>query len=103
MNILKARKSNDATSLRIFSKQDISLHFETTSYYLDMIDWSSIKVSSPPTLQNLADDELTIQVAQKNLTVPDFSCHSRDVEQMIKEIRRASVIVSGMKSRHGGV
>ena len=65
MNIVKARKSNDAASLRIFSKQDISLHFGSTSHYLVMIDWSSMKVSSPPTLQNLTDHELTIQVAHK--------------------------------------
>ena len=65
VNILKARKSNDATSSRIFSKQDISLNFGTTSYYLDIIDRSLIKVSFPPVLQNLIDELAIIQVAQK--------------------------------------
>ena len=51
MKIQTARKSNDATSLRIFSRQGISLNFGTASYYLDMLDWSSAKVSAPFFLQ----------------------------------------------------
>ena len=66
-----------------------------------MIDRCSVKVSFPPIPQNLTDDELTIQVAHKTLAAPDFSCHSQDVERMIKEIKKASVIVSDKKSRHG--
>ena len=90
-----------ATELTGRFEQDISLHFGITSYSLDMIDWSSIKVSSPPTLQNLTDNKPTIQVAQKTLAVSDFFRNSRDVERMIKEIRRASVFVSDKKPRHG--
>ena len=74
---------------------------QLTSYYLGMIDRSSVEVSSPPILQNLTGDELTIQAAQKTLAVSDFSCRSQDVERMIKEIRRTSVIVSDKKSCHG--
>ena len=66
-----------------------------------MINRSSVKVSSPPIVQNLIDDELTIQVAQKTLAVPGFSCHSQDVERMIKEMRRAFVIVFDKKSCRG--
>ena len=43
MNILNARKSNVATSLRFFSKLDISLNFGIILYYVDITDRSSLK------------------------------------------------------------
>ena len=90
MKILEARKANDVTSLRVFSKQGISLNFGTTSYYYDMINWSSVEISPPPILQNITDAELSIRVARKTLAIPDFPCHSQGIERLIKEVTRAS-------------
>ena len=101
MKILEARKANDVTSLCVFSKQGISFNFGTTSYYYDMIDWSFVEISPPPILQNMTDAELSIQVATKTLAILDFPCNSQGVERLIKEVTRASAIVSDKKSCRG--
>ena len=66
-----------------------------------MIDWSSVKISPRPILQNMTDEELSIRVAKKALAIPDFPCHSQGVKRVIKEVTRASAIVSDKKFRHG--
>ena len=66
-----------------------------------MIDWSSVEINPPPILQNMTNAELSIRVAKKTLAIPDFPCHSQSVERLIKEVIRASAIVSNKKFRHG--
>ena len=49
----------------------------------------------------MTDAELLIRVAKKTLAIPDFPCHSQGVERLVKEVTRASAIVSDKKSHHG--
>ena len=66
--ILEARKVNNATTLRVFSKKSVSLNFGATSYYYDMIDWSLAEVCPPPILQNMTDAELSLPSFSKNFS-----------------------------------
>ena len=66
MNILEARKANDVSSLRVFSKQGIPLNFGTTSYYFDMIEWSSVEISLPPILQNMTMQSYQSELLKKH-------------------------------------
>ena len=59
--------------------------------------------SPPPISKNMTDAELSIRVAKKTLAIPDFPCHSQDVERLIKEVTQASAIASDKKSRNGSV
>ena len=97
--VLKARQSNDATTLRVSSKQDVRLNFEAL-YYFDTIDWSLAGICSP-ILQNMADAELSFHAAQNTLAISDFPCHSQGVKRLI-EISRASSILC-LKVRHGSI
>ena len=75
--------------IRKFSKTQIFINFDATTYY-DMIDWES-----------LPSEELLQQVELGPISFPSIPYPTQAVERAVKEVSRASSKLYGHEARHG--
>jgi hypothetical protein len=98
--ILQSRQSNITTEIpRVFDKKNININFSASSF-MDMIDWQAVDITSPPLLKDTSSE--TIALFQQ-ITLPQFPCHSQDVERNIKDVSAVCGKVFGHDSRHGAI
>lgn len=72
--------------------------------YTELIHWSVTKLSPPPLLQKVSNDEITsiIQLGtEPNWAFKSFPCHTQAVERCGKLSTEASAKVCGQESRDG--
>ena len=67
---------------------------------MDMIDWQAVDITSPPLLKDTSSE--TIALFQQ-ITLPQFRCHSQDVERNIKDVSAVCGKVFGHDSRHDAI
>ena len=95
--ILQARSDHSDDRIRCFDKSLIKINF-TCKSYLDMIDWDKAIFASPPLLHDITSETI---VSHSKVILPNFPCHSQDVERNIKDISVVCSKVYGHNSRHG--
>lgn len=98
--ILRSR-SEPMQGIRVFNIPP--LNFNATDY-IDIIDWQQAVVTEPPLTVHVAEDELEMFVASRQVPVidfPNFPCHTQSVERCVKVVTEASVAVCGADSRDG--
>lgn len=100
--VLKARQSA-STGKGIRNFHTPSLKFDALDY-TDMMDWSTTKISSPPLLRGISNEEIESFI--KSGEIPDwdikeFPCHTQAVERCVKLVTEASLKVCGPQSRDG--
>jgi hypothetical protein len=95
--IISSRSSSFSTGVRVFDKSSIVLNASALTY-VDMIDWTTAVVTSPPLLAAIANDNL--QQCQFDL-FSGIPCHSQAVERAVRNVSATSSKVYGHKSRHG--
>lgn len=100
--ILHARANKDASNVRQFHIPELNT---TATDYVDVIDWNTVKVTPPPLLKNLSNDELQMALndpaAFQSLELWQFPCHTQAVERTVKLVTAASSSVCGFTSRDG--
>lgn len=100
--MLKARQSaSTGKSIRNFHTP--SLKFDALDY-TDMIDWNTIKISSPPLLRSVSNEDIKsfIQSGERpDWDIKDFPCHTQAVERCVKLVTEASLKLCGPQSRDG--
>lgn len=89
--IVKARQlaSKNAT-IREFVLP--KLNFNATDYTV-IVDWNSCKLTPPPILRDLTNNELKLFVTKDSKTIIDlqkFPCHTQAVERCVKIVTEAS-------------
>ncbi|GBM03837.1 hypothetical protein AVEN_231309-1 [Araneus ventricosus] len=94
--IIKSRESSsNGKSVHVFLPP--KLNFEATNY-TDMIDWSSITITSQPILR-----DISIVRDKKNpeWNFVHFPCHTQVVERCVKLVTEATAEVYGFQNRDG--
>lgn len=97
-SIIKAREAESTTKHRIFKPPKIN--FSATDY-TDIIVWNECRVTAPPVLRHISNDDLQIMAKDKNLNIVDFPCHTQSVERCVKLVTEASQSVTNATSRDG--
>ncbi|GBO27641.1 hypothetical protein AVEN_167744-1 [Araneus ventricosus] len=94
--IIKSRESSsNVKSVRPFLPP--KLNFEAADY-TQMIDWSSITITSPPILRDISTDVFSSIVRDKKNPewgFVHFPCHAQAVERCVKFVTEASAKVYG--------
>ena len=75
------------------------------TYYIDLLNWKDCKVTVPPILLDMSEEQLQGLVTYRSLT-PDrelwrFPCHTQGVERCVKLVTEATAAVCGTKNRDG--
>lgn len=99
--ILKGRQSAKKKKIRVFVPPKIN--FEARDY-TEIIDWQSCKLTPPPLLRNVTDEEIKLFVNQDFKPIMDFKkfpCHTQAVERCVKLVTEASSKVCGHSARDG--
>jgi len=101
--ILKARKEKDETdcSVRQFVVPKLNVDAKD---YTEIVEWMSCKVTEPPILRNMTNDELWALINETEIPSVDFQrypCHTQAVERGIKLVTEASKLVCDESSRDG--
>lgn len=77
------------------------INFEA-SEYIDLINWNDCKLTEPPVLSNLSDEEVKKMVQTgETPDFPCFPCHTQAVERCVKIVTEARSVVSGSEARDG--
>lgn len=98
--ILRARTEESTnTEIRCFDKRQFKVNLSATSY-MELLDWTSTPITSPPLLDNISDDCLA---NYQQIILPKYPCHSVDVEINVKDLSAVCQRVFGHSSRHGAV
>ncbi|KAG5871645.1 hypothetical protein JTB14_032282 [Gonioctena quinquepunctata] len=102
--ISKARSSNIQQSLRQFGVPN-SLNINASNY-LDLIDWSTLVVTEPPSTMGLPVEVLIDIVKNPDTSmlfseIKSYPCHTQAVERAIETVTEASASVCGSENRDG--
>ena len=73
----------------------------TASSYTRLSDWSKHRVTRPPLVRHLNEEELE-GVKSAPLDLPEYPVHTRAVERAVREVSEAAA-VQGEEARHGFV
>jgi len=101
--ILQARaEALEDTSGKVRYNIIPTLNFKA-KYYWEMIDWTSVSITSPPVLRNISNEKLVAKLSDQKCS-PEwefnkFPCHTVAVERMVKLVTEASAKVYGQDSR----
>jgi len=79
------------------------LNFESDDY-IDLIDWQSSKITEPPVLKLISDEDLEGLVRSGKTPVidfPRFPCHTQAVEGCFKSVTEAFKSVAGYNAKDG--
>lgn len=99
--IWKARSLMKGKPIRNFNTPRIN--FVATDY-TDMICWATCKLSPPPLLRRITDEEIKQLIHSGTPLAPDFNdfpCHTQAVERCVKLVSEASKKVCGVDARDG--
>ncbi|KAK5649767.1 hypothetical protein RI129_000796 [Pyrocoelia pectoralis] len=72
--------------------------------YVDLIDWQTCEITSPPVLQNFSVEDieqLVFSDSEKMVELTSFPCHTQAVERCVKLVSEASLSVIGSGARDG--
>ncbi|GBN83259.1 hypothetical protein AVEN_15576-1 [Araneus ventricosus] len=101
--IIKSRESSSSgKSVHVFLPP--KLNFEATNY-TEMIDWSSITITSQPILRDISTDVFKPIVRDKKIpewNFVHFPCHTQVVERCVKLVTEATAEVYGFQNRETG-
>ncbi|GBO02834.1 hypothetical protein AVEN_79765-1 [Araneus ventricosus] len=100
--IIKSRESSsNGKSVCVFLPP--KLNFEGTNY-TEMIDWSSITITSQPILSDISTDVFRSIVSDKKnpeWNFVHFPCHTQVVERCVKLVTETTAEVYGFQNRDG--
>lgn len=100
--VLKARQSvSIGKGVRNFHTP--LLNFDALDY-TEMIDWNATKISSPPLLRGVSNEEIKSFIQSGEVPdwdIKNFPCHTQAVERCVKLVTEASLKVCGPQSRDG--
>ncbi|GBM39395.1 hypothetical protein AVEN_97016-1 [Araneus ventricosus] len=99
--IIKSRESSsNGKSVHVFLPP--KLNFEATNY-TEMIDWSSITITSQPIFRDISTDVFKFIVHDKKNpeNFVHFPCHTQVVERYVKLVTEATAEVYGFQNRDG--
>ena len=68
------------------------------------IDWTTVRVTEPPVIMSISDDDLREFIREPTMPVVTFDrypCHTQAVERCIKVVTEASQSVCGKNRRDG--
>lgn len=80
-----------------------TLNFDAVDY-TQLIDWNVEKISSPPLLRRVTNEEIHSFIQSGDIPdwdVKKFPCHTQAVERCVKLVTEASLKVCGPQSRDG--
>ncbi|GBL89432.1 hypothetical protein AVEN_216959-1 [Araneus ventricosus] len=101
-SIIKSRESSsNGKSVYVFLPP--KLNFEATNY-TEMIDWSSITITSQPILRDISTYVFKSIVRDKKnpeWNFVHFPCHTQVVERCVKLVTEATAEVYGFQNRDG--
>lgn len=100
--LLKARKQEPkGKSVRTFQPPTINF---AASDYIELIDWSKCKLSSPPIMNNVSTESLEQLINTDVLPefeLMKFPCHTQSVERIVKLVTESCTKVCGEENRDG--
>ncbi|GBN25168.1 hypothetical protein AVEN_191640-1 [Araneus ventricosus] len=99
--IKSSESSSNGKSVHVFLPP--KLNFEATNY-TEMIDWSSITITSQPILRDISTDVFKSIVRDKKnpeWNFVHFPCHTQVVERCVKLVTEATAEVYGFQNRDG--
>ena len=85
--------------MRAFSLPTVQF---TASSHTQLIDWSKHRVTRPPLVRHLNEEELE-GVKSAPLDLPEYPVHAQAVERAVREVTEAAAAVQGEEARHGFV
>ena len=100
--IIKCRESSsDIKCVRVFLPP--KLNFEAADY-TEMIDWSSVTITSPPMLRDIPTavfKSIVLDKINPEWDFVHFPCHTQAVERCVKIVTEASAKFYGFQNRDG--
>ena len=99
--ILKAKQDKAKSSVRYFNVPTLNFN---SSDYIELLNWKNCKVTVPPILSDLSEEQLTALVTDHLLPIMDFEnfpCHTQSVERCVKLVTEAAAAVCGGNNRYG--
>lgn len=103
--ICQARILEASTSLPLRKFHTPKINFKAKDY-CELIDWDIIKLSVPPLLRDLSDQDV-IQIIEEPLKsnilkeIKSYPCHTQAVERAVKLVTETSMLVTNAKKRDG--
>ena len=101
--ILQAREL-DESGEQVLPRALPEINFSADDYY-KIIDWSSVRITSPPILNKVTNQELSEKLSSNSLFLDceflKYPCHTIAVERMVKLVTEASCQVCGSDARDG--
>ena len=94
--ILKARRKNDPSELRLFEKPKV-IKYKAKNYF-ELLDKNEI--FEPPLLRQFSNERLLQCAAGDDLPLFNIPCHSTNTERAVQNTTKACETVIGQEKRH---
>lgn len=97
--LLRIRQEVQDDHIRFFTIPKIN--FDATDF-VELIDWQSCKLTEPPLLRNISNEDLLNQIGDPSkMEIVKYPCNTQAVERCVRLVTEASMAVCGEHNRDG--